>query len=245
MTILLLLLFIILISFLAYINNRKASAIVFILTIAYCFFVGNGFFPLLLSKKLQANYAVNVTPVWEERNAIVILGGGETKIPHTLQVKPAPLAYARILTAVGLYHMCKQTNKVCTIIISGGDASHTGIAEATAYKKAFLDLKVKDSDLIQETQSLNTFQNAQYTKTILKKFAFDNVILVTSGIHMQRSVLYFSYLGIKVVPIAADYMAPIISLLPLAYNFAISDFILHEYCGMARFHLYNFLNWNK
>jgi hypothetical protein len=30
----------------------------------------------------------------------------------------------------------------------------------------------------------------------------------------------------------------------MAYNFALTDFALHEWIGIARYHVYNALGWN-
>ncbi|CAN5453461.1 YdcF family protein [soil metagenome] len=245
MTILILLLFIALTSFLILLKYKKTSIAMLIITLVYFVLVGNGFLALLLTQQLELPYVIDEKLYWEKRNAIVILGAGAVKIPQINIVKPTSLAYARIFTAARLYSFCKKTGNICTIIVSGGDASNTGVSEALAYKKELLDLNVKNSDLILEAHSLNTFQNAKFTSKLIKAATFNKVFLVTSAIHSKRSLLYFSYFGVTATPVASDYMAPIISLIPLGYNFVLADFALHEYAGIVRFQLYNLFGWNK
>lgn len=134
---------------------------------------------------------------------------------------------------------------VCSIIVSGGDAAEAGESEAVIYQKALIDLGVANSDIILEQKSKNTYQNAEFTSAILQNHSFNQIILVTSGIHMQRALLYFSVFGVNPMPAPSDYLSSITSYFPLGYNFAMADFTLHEYVGVVRFHLYNFLGWNK
>jgi hypothetical protein len=56
--------------------------------------------------------------------------------------------------------------------------------------------------------------------------------------------LYFSYFRIYPIPCAADYIAPQMSVLPISYNLTIADIAAHEYIGMLRYYIYNFLGWN-
>ncbi len=91
---------------------------------------------------------------------------------------------------------------------------------------------------------MNTWQNAQFTTALIKTKSYNIVVLVTSGLHMQRSALYFSHFGVKTIPARADYMGAKLSIIPLWYNFAVMDFALHEWLGFYRYHLYEHMDWN-
>jgi hypothetical protein len=56
--------------------------------------------------------------------------------------------------------------------------------------------------------------------------------------------MYFAHFGIDTTPVCADYLSASMSLLPAAYNFTVADFAIHEYIGVARYHVYNALGWN-
>jgi uncharacterized SAM-binding protein YcdF (DUF218 family) len=70
------------------------------------------------------------------------------------------------------------------------------------------------------------------------------VVLVTSGFHLRRSVLYFSHFGVQAQAVRADYVGAQLSPLPQAFNFLALDLALHEYAGLWRYRIYNLFGWN-
>ena len=72
----------------------------------------------------------------------------------------------------------------------------------------------------------------------------DQVMLVTSGLHLRRSMLYFSHFGVRALPARGDYVGAAMNSLPLAHNFLLMDLTLHEYAGLLRYHVYEMLGWN-
>lgn len=72
---------------------------------------------------------------------------------------------------------------------------------------------------------------------------FDRVFLVTSGLHLQRSLLYFAHFGIHCTGAPADHLQPQRSWVPLGYNLAVAAFAFHEYLGILRYRVYNALGW--
>jgi uncharacterized SAM-binding protein YcdF (DUF218 family) len=200
--------------------------------------------PAWLLGDLQSAYDVKPKIEWSKRNAIVLLGAGTEKIAHTDSVEPGTFSYARLVEAAGLYNDCRKTESDCKIVVSGGDAQHTGSPEATVYRSTLLKLGIDAADVLLESDSMNTWQNAQFTSAALRRYDADRVLLVSSGIHLRRSVLYFTHFGVTATPVRADYLRAVLSPLPLSYNFTVADFALHEYVGIARYHVYNALGWN-
>ena len=82
-----------------------------------------------------------------------------------------------------------------------------------------------------------------FTKEIIKNLPYDNYLLVTSGIHMKRSLLYFKSFNINVIPAISDDPKPLLWI-PVSYNLTLMDFAIHEYFSIYRFYLYDFLNIN-
>jgi len=185
------------------------------------------------------------TPVWKKKNLILILGMGTIKIPDTKLVVPGILAYSRIHQGATLYHTCKKSGNQCKILITGGDMSATGQSEASVYKHELLKLNIENADIGVETRSLNTFQNAEFCAPLIQQEAPEQVFLVTAGIHMQRSLLYCKHFSIDAIPAPSDYMRTYASLLPIGYNMTMADFALHEYIGILRYHVYQYLGLNK
>lgn len=222
---------------------RRTSRMVYVMSATLFLTLGCGPIPEWLLCNLQSAYAVKHPIGWGKRNAIVLLGAGTEKVASA--VEPGPFAYARIVETAELYNDCRKTAAECTIIVSGGDATHNGASEATIYRNSLLKLGVGATDLLLESDSMNTWQNAQFTSAILQRYDADRVALVSSGIHLRRSALYFSHFGVSATPVRADYLRARWSVLPLSYNFAVTDFALQEYIGIARYHAYNLLGWNS
>jgi uncharacterized SAM-binding protein YcdF (DUF218 family) len=56
-----------------------------------------------------------------------------------------------------------------------------------------------------ETESRNTYENAQFAREILSEKDINKIILVTSASHMPRSVQLFEEQGFEVIPAPTDY----------------------------------------
>lgn len=222
---------------------RKSFVLFSFMTVITFFGIGCGIFSAITLPYIESIKSDNIR--WGKRNVIILLGAGTTFIPLDNSIKPTVLAYSRINEAAKQYLSCKKSGNSCSIIVSGGDASKTGKSEAAIYQNELLSLGIDSQDILLEQKSMNTYQNAEYTSKILKENQFDTFILVTSSLHIKRSLLYFSNFGITPKPIIADYISPIITILPIGYNFAIADFIAHEYIGIARLHIYNYLGLNN
>ena len=212
--------------------------ITLLIAFAYIAAIGSGLIPDLLLKPLQAPFVDLTTPQWKNNNAIILLGGGTVQLPDSDVYIPSTMVYSRIYKAAELYFLCIKQH-ACKIIISGGPIEHTEKSDALVYEKALMKLGISQDDFILELNSTDTQTNAEYTKAILKQSSFDQVIIVTSGIHMQRSLLWFSHFNIQAQPVASDYLKPHISMMSLGCNFALTDFALHEYLGIVEVYLYD------
>ena len=65
---------------------------------------------------------------------------------------------------------------------------------------------VKESDIFLETQARNTHENASYTAKKLALFSQkDSILLITSAMHMPRSIACFEKVGFKVKAFPVDF----------------------------------------
>ncbi|CAJ3180515.1 lipoprotein transmembrane [Burkholderia pseudomallei] len=233
-------------ALLRFTKRRRASRALFVATVAAFFAIGCGLVPAWLLRALQAPYAARPAIEWGERNAIVMLGLGTEKIAATGAVEPGTFSYSRVVEAASLYRDCRRAraDADCKILVSGGDARRNGVPEASVYRDALVGVGIDAADVLSEPRSINTWQNAQFTRVALDGYRADRVLLVTSGIHLRRSMLYFAHFGVAAIAVRAEYLQAVTFPLPLAYNFAIADLALHEYLGIARYRLYNALGWN-
>lgn len=234
-----------LISFLLAIYKYiKSSLVMAILTVSFLALVGTGLVPSLMAKKLDMVNSIYTNHPWDHRNAIIVLGGGTVKTLIADTLKPTTLSYSRIYEGMRLYLLCKKAGHICKLILSGGDAYGNGQPEADIYKKAFVDLNVKPTDILTEKTSMNTFENAKFTSELIQQEGFDKVYLVTSGLHIHRALLYFKNFGIEAEPASSDYLPAKMSIIPISYNFVLADLMTHEYLGIIRYKLYNHFGWN-
>lgn len=226
-------------------NYQKMCLVVGSILVVSYLVVGNGFFPAYLLHKLQSPYNQSTPIKWEKTNTIMLLGAGTSKDPKSNKVKPSLLAFSRIVQTAIIYRECKKMNVNCFILISGGDPLNNGKSEAETYQESLLSLGINSKDIQLETHSKNTFQNAKFSTYLLRNLHSEQVLLVNSGLALKRALLYFSFFKIYPTPIASDFITIPITQYPLGYNFAMNDFAIHEYIGILRFYIYNFLGWNK
>ncbi|MBM7130963.1 YdcF family protein [Dyella mobilis] len=208
------------------------------------FAAGCGPLPALLLKYLQAPYATRPTIAWAQRNAIVMLGAGTAHVVGTPQVEPHVFANGRLIEAYALYRACRQGGNECKIVLSGGDPLHNGLAEAVAGSNVLVSMGVDRSDLLLESRSLNTWQNAQFVQPILKDYRPEQVVLVSSATHLNRALTYFAHFGMDPIPVRGDYLDVQMTARPNAWNLALTDLAVHEYYGVMTFHFYNLMGWN-
>jgi uncharacterized SAM-binding protein YcdF (DUF218 family) len=244
MTLFILLLLVAAAAVLARARRRQSARILYILAGLLLVAVGCGPLPAITLKGLQAGYAGDSIPSWQPKAAIIVLGGGAQRVPDTHLTEVPAIVYGRVVKTLELYLQCKRNGKACIVIVSGGDAAKLGVSEAKVYGAVLTKVGVDPGDLVVEGRSLNTWQNAQFCAAWLNDHPQDQVILVTSGLHLRRSILYFSHFGIHALPARADYVGANMSPLPVAYNFLLMDLALHEYAGLVRYRVYEMLGWN-
>ncbi|WP_183422251.1 YdcF family protein [Luteibacter sp. Sphag1AF] len=223
-------------------HRRRTAVTFFILSLGWVFAVGCGPVADGLLTDLQRGFPQEITQ-WGQHNVIVLLGAG-TQRGDQGTVEPGLMANARILRAAELYHACKATGAVCRLEVSGGDAAGLKQSEAAVYSRTLIALGVTDTDLLAESRSMNTFQNAEFTKPLLAALQADKVVLVSSATHLRRATLYFAHFAINVEPVRADYLGIRYDWLPQPFNMAMADVALHEYVGIARYRFYNVMGWN-
>jgi uncharacterized SAM-binding protein YcdF (DUF218 family) len=207
------------------------------------FGIGCGAIPRLLLRDLQSPYDVEPSIDWAPRNAIVLLGAGTT-VAGDEPLQPSYFADGRVLRAAQLYNACKQAGKECRLLVSGGDSQDHGEAESVVYGRALQKLGIPAADLSLETRSMTTWQNAQFSRPMLAAYAPQHVVLVTSGIHLRRALLYFAHFGITPQPVAGDWVNTRREILPDSWNYLLTDITLHEYLGILRYRVYNMMGWN-
>lgn len=137
--------------------------------------------------------------------AIVVLGGGIKPKFYPRPSYDLDDAGDRIIYGVELF----KQGKAPKLIFSGGridwfQGAVTPESEDMADFAARMG--VPREAILEDKTSLNTQQNAQNVKAILAKEQIDRVILVTSAMHMPRSVAIFHKVGIEVIGAPTDFV---------------------------------------
>ena len=224
-----LLLALLLFSFILYqCRCSKLGVTCFFSTVLLFFLIATGFLPGVAIRYLQSDFKKPPILHWDKPSIIVLLGAGEIKVANHLY--PSFFAYSRILKAMQLYHACRSVNGQCQILLSGGDPSKNGASEAEVYQQQLVNVPAED--VLLETKSTTTYEEAQYLQHDLASKPNTQIILVTSGFHLRRAFYIFQAFGIQTIPIASDY-AESRELSNMGFNFFLMDLALHEYVGMA------------
>jgi uncharacterized SAM-binding protein YcdF (DUF218 family) len=109
----------------------------------------------------------------------------------------------RLLQAVELY----RKGVIRKIIFTGGSGRllNPEMKEGIYLKRYMYYFNIPEKDFIMESESKNTHENADFTKTILDKEQINgNCLLITSAFHMRRSISCFNKAGITVDSYSTD-----------------------------------------
>jgi uncharacterized SAM-binding protein YcdF (DUF218 family) len=230
----------------AFTGRRTSAAGLSALSLLLLLAASTPFLPRALLNYLQAPYRDDTMPTdWGTRPAIVLLGQGTERIPGSPDLDVGGFSHSRLLKTFELYSACRKTSASCTVIISGGDPQNHGKSEAEVYADSLVeDLDMSREDIVLETASRNTFENAKYSAQILKAKGHDHVILVSSGLHLRRALQYFAHFGISATPLRSDYLSVPDELLPNELDMMFTAQALHEFRGLLLYRVYEAFGWN-
>ena len=167
----------------------------------------------------------------KEIKFIVVLGGGtkyEKSKPLTSSIGETTLT--RLSEGVRLLKLCPNAK----LILSGGKA-FSEKSEAAVMKELLQSVGISTENVVCDSISLDTEQQALYLKHLVKENKF---YLVTSAIHMPRSMSLFKGNGMNPIAAPTDYTIPInlkspYYYFPSAYFLKESTQAIHEYVGSA------------
>lgn len=185
--------------------------------------------------------------------AIVVLGGSTRSADWPRPWVDVSEAGDRVLHGAQLY----TAGKAPKLILSGGRIEWRGggASESADMAQIALAMGVPSSAIIEEPESLNTYQNAINVKAILEREAISQILLVTSALHMPRSLAIFHKQGIEAIAAPTDFLvseravaeisgtrqAILLSLLPDAKNLHDFSRALKEYIGLVVYRLRGWL----
>lgn len=223
----------IIILLLAALYARRFKVIFLLFAISF-YLLSNSYVADWLLKPLEAPY--NKTLATQAKvNAVIVLGGGSIAGSANLPLKND--AYKR-----AIWGLMVASSEDLPLYFSGA-GTYKAYTEADAFMDSMNEIKrnlhVKDISLHVENRSLDTYQNAKFSKRIFLEQGINNpkIFLITSAYHMKRAIKLYEHFGFSVIPAATDFKVsnrPKTSwaYLPNMGAFNRSYTALHEYAGL-------------
>jgi uncharacterized SAM-binding protein YcdF (DUF218 family) len=153
---------------------------------------------------LEQRFSTRVMDVPQEKiSGIILLGGFEDgSITDSRGGLALNESAERLTETVRLARALPDAK----VIFTGGSGSlFGGEGIGSDIRKFFIDAGIEPSRIVIENNSRNTYENAMFTKALVKPQPPDKWLLVTSAFHMPRSVGVFRKAGYDVVPYPVDF----------------------------------------
>lgn len=233
-------------------KRRRRSRQLVLIALALLWLGGNRYVAGEVVQSLEWRY---LPPAEIPRaEAIVILGGGTSPAEYPRATVEVDGAGDRVIYGARLY----RESAAPLVVVTGGRLpwSNSESSGADSMTQFLLFMGVPQEAILLERESDNTYENAVFTKALLEKQGINRILLVTSAMHMPRSVLVFEKQGFEVIPAPTDYQATISSvekpfsetwpdlilgLFPSADNLNELTLALKEYLGLAVYRLRGWL----
>ena len=216
---------------------------------------GNRVVTMAVVRPLEWRYVPPPDAGIPQADAIVVLGGGTRSPEYPRPMAEVGEAGDRVLYAGYLY----QNGAAPLIVVSGGALPWIG-PDSPTEAEAMVDLLmltgVPRDAIVLEPRARNTYENAMESLKILDDLGIDNIILVTSALHMPRAHGIFARLPLTVIPAPTDYAftqaewefyrqptlsTQLLNLVPNADSLEVMTRALREYFGIVVYRLRGWL----
>ena len=171
--------------------HRRWARKLLVFTFLLIFALHSAMMNYALRYPLESRYPPLIDPTKAGNyDAIVVLTGGSVPASGLIPFPSVDEAmFRRLDEAWRLYRIRPKP-----IIISGGhvDPFTPAMDENKIARDFLIRWGVPKSHIIGEEQSRDTFENALETQKVLTKHGWKRYLLVTSALHMPRSMLVFS-----------------------------------------------------
>ncbi len=162
---------------------------------------------------------------------IVVLGGGSSSDP-SLPVSSQLSSQSLIRLTEGITHFNNLDS--ARLIVTGGAVMDT-VTIASLQRKMAIKLGVDSLYIEMADQAQDTEMEAVAVREMV---AEDRIILVTSAVHMTRSIALFEKVGFEPVAAPTDHKAidspfSLVKLFPSSWNAYVFRSAIHEYFGIV------------
>ena len=187
-------------------------------------------------RKLESRYPAS-DPV-PKADCILVLGGGTVRRVAPRKTVEVDDAGDRVLYAAYLYRQGQAPLVICTAGGTGPRPSSEDMAELLE------NIGVPKAAIFQETKSMNTREHARNLYPVLKERGYKRILLVTSAMHMPRSmgVMKKGCPDIEFIPAPTDFRIEestgkwyhqVFAPIPTPRQLLNFSEVMHEYLGLA------------
>ncbi len=183
---------------------------------------------------LENRYQSLVAKDYPQADAIVVLGGHiQGNRSNWFTPYDKQMVRSRETLAADLY----RAQRAPVIVLSGG-ALEGPIGDTNNMARSLIQNGIPEQAILLETRSQNTFENALLTQKTLSNLEKKRILLVTSALHMPRSMAAFEKQPIEVTAaplpkqITVPHIRPLNIWQPDSLTLEASRTILKEYLGL-------------
>lgn len=224
---------------------RLARVALIIAILVFCFFscpITSNWLVHTLEDRF-ADRSILTAPTVE---AVVVLGGS-IRLPNGVHPSSGITDTSdRLLVATRLY----RAGKAPFVVVSGGDnalvSDPSQKNESDEMRALLEEWGVPNSAILVDGASINTHENALFTRRILAPKSIDHIMLVTSAMHMPRAVGSFRKVGFDVDAAPADFRSGwsdpkgVFAWVPSPGALVNSTELIHEWVGLV---VYKLCGW--
>ncbi len=239
------LIFILIIAALVLFKKKSLQTILIWSALLVLFIAGNRWFSMSLARSLEwQNLPPDPVPA---ADVILVLGGSTEPALFPRSAVEVNSAGDRVLHAAYLF----EQKKAPRLLLSGGRIDWLGEQSSSPAKdmqEILFRFGIPAEKIWLQTESRNTEEDARYCLDILRENNVERVLLVTSAMHMPRSLQLFRGHGIEFIPAPADYTVTeqgwyelfhpdlnsfLVNLAPSSGSLSLTTNVMKEYIGMA------------
>ena len=192
---------------------------------------------VLIESQLEGMYSIPATADLSRRNdnVIVVLTAGWLRSTHQgYEQKIGEAGWERTMVAVKLWR------QIGGRLLFSGAPDPGGGSAADKMAQIARQLGVPEKALLVERASLNTHENLLFSRQLIGDHS-KSIWLVTSALHMPRSVAVAQALGLVVIPYPCDFRADQRlqwqQFLPANAGPVALEAVLHELLGILQYRL--------
>ena len=225
--------------------GRRSRRVLLSLGLGLLLICGNGWVVEILGKQLERE-CKQVQDI-ADGDCILVLGGGTVPPVFPRRFVEVSEAGDRIIYASRLFRMGKAHRVICSSGVATGGLAARAPAEDMADLMEFFG--VPREAIILEKASGNTREHARNLAPVFLDRGFKRVLLVTSAMHMPRSIRVFRKQcpGVEFIqaptdfrvvePVAGPWYREIAAVIPTPSNLHLFTEFAHEYLGMIYYRM--------